>query len=65
MKVEYLVIEDKGLETEIIYYAGESEIEAYKKYKSLKGKNRSLDKAIVRRTMIQGISFIVDYKIIK
>lgn len=61
--MEYIVIENKGLESEAIWYAGESEIEAYKKYKSLKGKNRSLNKAIVRRTMVQGVSFISCYDI--
>lgn len=61
--MEYIVIENKGLESERIWYAGQSEIEAFKKYKKLEGRNRSIVKGTVRRQMIMGANFIINYDV--
>ena len=65
--VEFLVITDINTYDEDIAYCGLSEIEAYKIFKSLKGKHRRVHivKAEVNKVLIKNINFIKDYKIIE
>ena len=65
--VEFLVITDMGTYDEDIAYCGLCEIEAYKSFKSLKGKHKRVNIVIaeVEKMLIKNIMFINDYKIIK
>lgn len=61
--MEYIVIENKGFESERIWYCGELEIEAFRKYIELEGKNRCLVKGTVKRSKIMGVDFIFSYEV--
>ncbi|MGL5084219.1 MAG: hypothetical protein ACRC68_00600 [Clostridium sp.] len=62
-----MVIKDIGLFDEDIYYCGESELEAFKKFKSIKVNYRTLNivKAKVDKRLVKDVPFIWDYKIIE
>lgn len=62
--MEFLVIQDYGLESESILYAGESELKAYAVYKTLEGK-KNLFKANIKRTLIHNIPFIVSFEVVQ
>lgn len=62
--MEFLVVQDYGLESEAILYAGESELKAYSVYKSIKGK-KNLFKANIKRTLIHNIPFVVSFEVIQ
>ena len=48
--MEYIVIQDYGLSTEAICYAGESEIDAFRSYKGIAGLGqRNIFKAKIKR----------------
>lgn len=66
-KEEILVISDLGLFDENIYYCGSSEVEAFKKFKSIRGrfKNLNIVKADIEKRMMKDIPIIWDYSIIE
>jgi hypothetical protein len=48
--MEYIVIQNFGMESESIYYAGESEMEAFRSYKKIAGLGqRNIFKAKIKR----------------
>ena len=48
--MEYMVVQNFGLSTEMICYAGESEIEAFRSYKEIAGLGqRNIFKAKIKR----------------
>lgn len=63
MEKEFVVITDMGGFDENVYYCGLSEIEAYKKYRSIKGKFRMVNiiKANVERKLFHDVPFIWSY----
>ncbi|KGM92894.1 hypothetical protein IRP63_15625 (plasmid) [Clostridium botulinum] len=65
MENRYLVITNKGLSSEEIYYCGNIEIEAFKKFKAISFKNKQIVLAKVKYTIIHGFELIERYQIIK
>lgn len=64
-KEEIMVIANLDLFDEAVFYSGESELEAFKKFRTIKGKYRKVHmvKANVERGILKNIPFIMDYKI--
>lgn len=54
-----------GLRSVQVKYAGNNEIEAYKKYKGIKDVRRSMFWAKVRRGMVMGCEIIIDWDVIE
>jgi hypothetical protein len=60
-----LVIANHESVNEEIYYCGDIELEAYKKFKGIQFTNKKIVKADVKMTMLQGVQFIEKYTIIE
>lgn len=64
-----IVVEHPGKGTEAIIYMGDSNIEAYRKYKAIKHKDKLIAKALVTCSgtarRLYGTDFIMGYKIIE
>lgn len=62
---EYIVVKDSGLYTESIYYAGFSELEAFRNYKRIKGGKKNIFIANIKRDLVFGVPFIDTYEILE
>lgn len=62
---EYIVVKDSGLYTESIYYTGDSEIEAFRNYKRIKGGKKNIFIANIKRDLVFGVPFIDTYEILE
>lgn len=63
--IEYMVVGYHGKEWEDIYYCGESEVGAFKKYKEIKIKDKNIFKVEVTKDYLKDVLFIMDYKILE
>lgn len=63
--IEYMVVGYHGKEWEDIYYCGESEVGAFKRYKQMDFKDKNIFKVKVRKDYLKGVLFIMDYKILE
>lgn len=62
---EYIVVKDSGLYTEEIYYTGNSELEAFRNYKRIKGGKKNIFIANIKRDLVFGVPFIDTYEILE
>lgn len=64
-KEEIMVIANLDLFDEAVFYSGESELEAFQKFRTVKGKYQTVNivKAEVERGFLKNVPFIIDYKI--
>lgn len=62
---KFLVITNKDFEDEEIYYCGDVEFEAFKKFKELPHKMKQIVKAKVEMCKILGVDFIKTYEVIE
>lgn len=62
---EYIVVKDSGLYTESIYYAGFSELEAFRNYKRIKGGKKNIFIANIKRDLVFGVPFIDTYEVLE
>lgn len=62
---EYIVVKDSGLYTESIYYAGNSELEAFRNYKRIKGSKKNIFIANIKRDLVFGVPFIDTYEVLE
>lgn len=62
---EYIVVKDSGLYTEEIYYTGDSEIEAFRNYKRIKGGKKNIFIANIKRDLVFGVPFIDTYEVLE
>lgn len=65
MNQKYLVIVNKDLENEEIYYCGDIEIDAFKKFKELTYRNKQIVLANVNHVILHGFNLIEKYEVIK
>lgn len=66
MEEKYLVIGNKNFDNETIYYCGDTEILAFKRFKELPSNMmKIIVKAKVEFVMLHGYEFIKDYEIIE
>ncbi|KEI02885.1 hypothetical protein G8T76_10730 [Clostridium botulinum C/D] len=65
MSKKYLVVVNKDLENEEIYYCGDIEIEAFKKFKELTYRNKHIVLANVKHIILHGFNLIEKYEVIK
>lgn len=65
MNQKYLVIVNKDLENEEIYYCGDIEIDAFKKFKELTYRNKQIVLANVNQVILHGFNLIEKYEVIK
>lgn len=67
IKEEFMVIVNLGLYEEDVYYSGENELEAFQKFRTIKGKYRTVNiiKANVERGFIKNIPFIMKYDVLE
>jgi len=64
--IEILVVLNYDMEEEGVFYCGASEIDAYRKYKTLKGKGkRNIFKAKVWKRNVLNTPFIMKYEILE
>ncbi len=63
--IEYIVVGYAGKEWEEIYYCGESEIRAFKRYNEVKIKDKNIFKVEVTKDYLKDVLFIMDYKILE
>lgn len=64
MSEKFLVIVNKDLEDEEIYYCGDIELLAFKKYKELPHRYKQILKANVEMVELSGVEFINKYEVI-
>lgn len=64
MKEKFMVVQNYQGEDEVINYVGDSELEAYSKYKKVLGRKNIL-KAYVKFIPIGKVEFISSYKVIE
>ncbi len=62
---EYIVVKDSGLYTESIYYTGDSELEAFRNYKRIKGGKKNIFIANIKRDLVFGVPFIDTYEVLE
>lgn len=64
---EIMVVENIGAYGEEIFYCGDSELEAYKKYRNLKARNKKVNiiKANVTKKLFKNVPFIWAYDVIQ
>lgn len=64
---EIMVIENNGAYGEGVFYCGNSELEAYSKYRSMKKQNKKVNivRAKVSKKLIDNVPFIWSYDIIE
>lgn len=64
---EIMVVENIGAFDEDIFYCGNSELEAYMKYKRLKIQNKRVNmiKAKVVRKLFKNVPFIWNYEVVE
>lgn len=62
---EYIVVKDSGLYTEEIYYTGNSELEAFRNYKRIKGGKKNIFIANIKRDLVFGVPFIDTYEVLE
>lgn len=66
MDEKYLVIANKGFANEEIYYCGDVEIQAFKRFKELPNNMmKTIVKAKIQMMTIMGYELIKDYEIIE
>lgn len=64
--IEILVVTNYDMESEDIYYCGESELDAYRRYKDLKGiGKRNIFKAKVWKRNLLNTPFVMKYEILE
>lgn len=63
--IEILVVQNHNMEGQKIFYCGESEIEAYKKYKTLGNCKRNIFRAKVCKKDIMEMPFIISYEVLE
>lgn len=63
--VEILVVQNHNMDSQKVFYCGDSELEAFKIYKNLTGGKRNIFKAKVYKTNFLDAPFIMNYEIVK
>lgn len=64
-EISFLVVTNHKAEGETIYYCGDSELEARRKFNTLKGMRKNIIKANVFKQNIMQVPFIMKYDIIE
>lgn len=59
---KYMVITNKGLYEEEVYGVYDNDIDAYRRLREVKMKNKTIIKANINYTYIHNVKFIVDYE---
>lgn len=59
---KYIVVANKGLYEEEIYGGYDNELDAYKRLREVKIKNKTIVKANINYAYIKGVKFIMDYE---
>ena len=59
---KYMVIANKGLYEEEVYGVYDNEIDAYRRLREVKMKNKTIIKANINYAYIHNVKFIVDYE---
>lgn len=60
--IKYMVVANKGLYEEEIYGVYDNELDAYRRLRELKIKNKTIVKANINYAYIKGVKFIMDYE---
>lgn len=63
--IEILVVENHNMDSQKVFYCGNSELEAFKIYKKLAGGKRNIFKAKVYKKNFLGNPFIMKYEVIE
>ncbi|QAA31182.1 hypothetical protein [Clostridium manihotivorum] len=63
--IEILVVQNYDLDCEKVFYCGDSELEAYRKYKNLSNGKRNIFKAKVYKRNFLNTPFIMKYEILE
>ena len=59
---KYMVIANKGLYEEEVYGVYENELDAHRRLREVKMKNKTIIKANINYTYIHNVKFIMDYE---
>lgn len=59
---KYMVIANKGLYEEEVYGVYDNELEAHRRLREVKIKNKTIIKANINYAYINGVKFIMDYE---
>ena len=59
---KYMVITNKGIYEEEVYGVYDNEIDAYRRLREVKIKNRTIIKANINYAYVNNVKFIVDYE---
>ncbi|AKN34109.1 hypothetical protein Ccar_03715 [Clostridium carboxidivorans P7] len=62
---QILVVTDIDLESEKIYYNGDNEVQAYKRYKEVQHLNKQIVRANVKMCKVRGYDFIHSFEVIE